>query len=377
MRKKGKKRGNTILLVLAISMILVLIGGVTVTSILNTTRLNHSSKIIDDLVYASESGLELAIGEVRGGNLVFNESKKINGTRFDTILKTDVVDRVDVSSTKISDNEYELESIAYSKRNNSIYKKAKTKIQRNNISNAINPDGDIMKNGLGAGTGNIAILGSDKADLDLSNTNINSPNKPDFAGDEDESKYPKPGNTGDQEYNKIEIDDSKIAHKDRIEVNSIADLKNLAKDITGDIKSESGVGIISSPSNPVYKVIIVNTKELVIKNKSPETLYKEAILTNGDIVLDGVALHAIDSTIYGNKLKMANGGSLNVNGSFQYTNTFPAGQGISEADMKELDGIISNYITNWDKPGTGDGSGSGNGNALSDFEFVDGTFEYE
>lgn len=377
MRKKGKKRGNTILLVLAISMILVLIGGVTVTSILNTTRLNHSSKIIDDLVYASESGLELAIGEVRGGNLVFNESKKINGTRFDTILKTDVVDRVDVSSTKISDNEYELESIAYSKRNNSIYKKAKTKIQRNNISNAINPDGDIMKNGLGAGTGNIAILGSDKADLDLSNTNINSPNKPDFAGDEDESKYPKPGNTGDQEYNKIEIDDSKIAHKDRIEVNSIADLKNLAKDITGDIKSESGVGIISSPSNPVYKVIIVNTKELVIKNKSPETLYKEAILTNGDIVLDGVALHAIDSTIYGNKLKMANGGSLSINGSFQYTNTFPAGQGISEADMKELDGIISNYITNWDKPGTGDGSGSGNGNALSDFEFVDGTFEYE
>ncbi|WP_217078212.1 hypothetical protein [Clostridium baratii] len=77
MREKRKKRGNTILLVLAISMILVLTAGVTVTSILNTTRLNQSSKIIDDLVYASESGLELGIGEVRSGNLVFNESKKL------------------------------------------------------------------------------------------------------------------------------------------------------------------------------------------------------------------------------------------------------------------------------------------------------------
>ena len=383
MREKRKKRGNTILLVLAISMILVLTGGVTVTSILNTTRLNHSSKIIDDLVYASESGLELGIGEVRSGNLVFNDSKKTDGTRFDTILKTDVVDRVDISSTKISDNEYELESIAYSKRNTNVFKKVKTKIRRNNISNSINPDGDIMKNGLGVGDGNLVISGGNKSQIDLDDTNINSPNTPDYSGNSEVSKLPLDKNINNQLYNKFIIDNSKIEHKDKVEVSSFAQLLTEAKDITSGVKANNGIGKIifngkmNGGSPHVYTVLIINAKELVIKNAAPEMLNTTAILTNADILLDGVAVHAIDSTIFGNKIKITNGGSLTIDGSFQHTPTYGAGWGISEDSMKELSNVIKQYITNWGAPSTGGGSGSGSGQASSDFEFVDGTFEYE
>lgn len=383
MREKRKKRGNTILLVLAISMILVLTAGVTVTSILNTTRLNHSSKIIDDLVYASESGLELGIGEVRSGNLVFNDSKKTDGTRFDEILKTDVVDRVDISSTKISDTEYELESIAYSKRNTNVFKKVKTKIIRNNISNSINPDGDIMKNGLGVGTGNIAITGSNEAYVDLGSTNVNSPNDIDLSGNNVNSTPPKKENVNKQQYNKLQIDNSKIEHKDKVEVSSFSQLLTEAKDITSGIKANNGIGKIifngkmNGGSSHTYTVLIINAKELVIKNVAPEMLNTTAILTNADILLDGVAVHAVDSTIFGNKIKIANGGSLTINGSFQHTPTYGAGWGISEDSMKELSNVIKQYIINWGAPSTGGGSNNGSGSTSSDFEFVDGTFEYE
>lgn len=383
MREKRKKRGNTILLVLAISMILVLTAGVTVTSILNTTRLNHGSKIIDDLVYASESGLELGIGEVRSGNLVFNESKKTDGTRFDGILKTDVVDRVDISSTKISDTEYELESIAYSKRNTNVFKKVKTKIQKNNISNSINPSGDIMKNGLGVGTGNIAITGNNGAYVDLGSTNVNSPNDIDLSGNNVNSKPPKEENVNKQQYNKLQIDNSKIEHKDKVEVSSFSQLLTEAKDITSGIKANNGIGKIifngkmNGGSSHTYTVLIINAKELVIKNVVPEMLNTTAILTNADILLDGVAVHAVDSTIFGNKIKIANGGSLTINGSFQHTPTYGAGWGISEDSMKELSNVIKQYITNWGAPSTGGGSNNGSGSTSSDFEFVDGTFEYE
>ena len=372
------------LLVLAIVMVLVSVGGVTVTAVINTTRLNHSSKIIDDLIYSAESGIELAMGQIRNGHGIFTNSAGNTGSRIDTALHTDTVERVDISSRKVSNTEYEVESIAYSKKNNSVFKKVKSKINENVIINTINPNGDIMKNGLGAGSGNIIVAGGNKSQIDLDDTNINSPNTPDYSGNDSASKLPKPGNANDTAYNKFEIDESKIAHKDKIEVDSFSNLMVQAKDITSGVKAENGIGKIifqgkmnGGVISQTYTVLIINTKELIVKNLAPEVLYKTAILTNGDITLDGVAVHSTDSTIFGNTLKITNGGSLTIDGSFQYTPTFGAGGGICQDSMNELNNIIKQYITNWGVPSTGGGGTGGSGSSSSDFEFVEGSFEYE
>ncbi|MBS6041876.1 MAG: hypothetical protein KIA08_04195 [Clostridium baratii] len=62
---KRKKKGNTILLVLAIVLIITVASGVTVSAIINTTGMNQNVKTYEDLLYAAESGVEDAFSRVK------------------------------------------------------------------------------------------------------------------------------------------------------------------------------------------------------------------------------------------------------------------------------------------------------------------------
>lgn len=66
---KRKNKGNTILLVLAIVLILTLASGVTVSAIINTTGMNQNVKTYEDLLYAAESGVEEAFSRVKSGTI--------------------------------------------------------------------------------------------------------------------------------------------------------------------------------------------------------------------------------------------------------------------------------------------------------------------
>ncbi|MGL5085491.1 MAG: pilus assembly PilX N-terminal domain-containing protein, partial [Clostridium sp.] len=97
----NKKEGSALLTLLMISMVLSIMGGVTTSAILSTTKGNASSREKDDLFYAVESGIELGIALVRKdikyANSV-NLSDRIIQNEIDLkaeILKTNTIHSVD------------------------------------------------------------------------------------------------------------------------------------------------------------------------------------------------------------------------------------------------------------------------------------------
>ena len=64
MKRKNKKKGVTLVFLLAMAMIITIIGGVLIGSISYTRNLNNNVKINQDLIYAAESGIDQAIANV-------------------------------------------------------------------------------------------------------------------------------------------------------------------------------------------------------------------------------------------------------------------------------------------------------------------------
>lgn len=64
MKRKNKKKGVTLVFLLAMAMIITIIGGVLIGSISYTRNSNNNVKINQDLIYAAESGIDQAIANV-------------------------------------------------------------------------------------------------------------------------------------------------------------------------------------------------------------------------------------------------------------------------------------------------------------------------
>lgn len=104
MVKNRKKKGSTLVTILAVSLIFMALSGVILKSISSTMKLNTNQKEIEDLRYAAESGLELARSYFESGNMSIDTRDSSSASQeeknLDNILSTKdsggIVDKVDI-----------------------------------------------------------------------------------------------------------------------------------------------------------------------------------------------------------------------------------------------------------------------------------------
>ncbi|MEG0134277.1 MAG: hypothetical protein RR782_09160, partial [Clostridium sp.] len=165
---KGKKRGSSIIAVMAMSMFFMTIASIVVTSVVATLSSNDAEKGYEDLTYAAESGIEVAYSQIKLGNITAYPSNLDN--RYLDPLKTEEVQSVVVEMNKdsVDNNKINLKSTAYGYKG--AEKVVKSSLKITNTSGNTSPRAeDIFSNSLVA-ENNISIdsLGS----FDMSDTEV-------------------------------------------------------------------------------------------------------------------------------------------------------------------------------------------------------------
>ncbi|MEG2739784.1 hypothetical protein [Clostridium sp.] len=376
---KGKKRGSSIIAVMAMSMFFMTIASIVVTSVVATLSSNDAEKGYEDLTYAAESGIEVAYSQIKLDNITAYPSNLDN--RYLDPLKTEEVQSVVVEMNKdsVDNNKINLKSTAYGYKG--AEKVVKSSLKITNTSGNTSPRAeDIFSNSLVA-ENNISIdsLGS----FDMSDTEVS------LGG-----AFTKPGSGGQGPTVKPQGFESAIfkpnvikvpvVEADCIERSGYSPLISKAIDINinGGTNVVNGIGKFRyTKSNSVsFDIIIVNADKLIIKNSNtwPMDEFNKVVICSGDVEIitnSGQTNKLTNSNIFAKNIVMSKPGSMHIVKA-PAQNTTVSDQ-LNEDDLKKVDKILEKYIENWNSSSGGTGGGSGSGGSTTTVEFDDGSFEYE
>lgn len=395
MREK-RKRGSTLITVLAVSLIFMSLSGVILKSISSTMKSNINQKDREDLRYAAESGLEIARSYFKEGNISIDtrddsSNMKPNVTQkekdLDNILSNGIVDKVDIYMD-IEDGKEIVKSIAkhVNGKSQEIAMVNYSKKSSNNI--------NIFEYGIVAGEGGIEI--NHNGDLNGSDTSISS-GKPINSEGSGSIKVGKvePNSIGKIDFINWSKKENKIIYKidgtfkkeksinlfddvpitkikmnmnskfnnpnweiGKLSVNGsnkepVDYLKNINKEPVVIIEIE-GLAIQYNMT-----IIIVNSDELIIESLSSRDINHTAIINKGVVTIGNLnqsqgALKLNQSTIFAEKIIINENSSLHL--TFQPAKTDDEEMiGIlEEEETKQLNKLFEGIISNWNnevKPG--------------------------
>lgn len=185
MREK-RKRGSTVITVLAVSLIFMALSGVILKSISSTMKSNINQKEREDLRYAAESGLEIARSHIEEKGVINKEIIDEINTRLERNLTNSLIERVKVVSPEFnsnidrnininSNNKINLKIRAEKMNNSDTYEEVSVNYK---LSSGIN--NDIFNHGLVAGKEGIGINtensngGNEKVDLTGTSISVNA-----------------------------------------------------------------------------------------------------------------------------------------------------------------------------------------------------------
>lgn len=285
---KKKKKGYTLVFLLAMSMIITIVGGVLIGAISYTRNANNSIKINQDLVYAAESGIEQAISNIQNSassnidvdkdgitdsidsKLKFDLNSKFNSKNINVIVEITEI---------VSGSEYDVKSVATSTIDTSRKKEVKAKIKRNiTITNAT---GNLLKYSLCAKSVNIyhnissGITSETINDLTAKINSVNGVNFTYIANEGTSYPFPAPSTTNQD----FIIPTFKFNQaSDNIIVSNIEELKQKAMVTNSGVKMESLHGM------NVFYINVKPNKGLIVENGGG-TLSHSIIICNGSITL--------------------------------------------------------------------------------------------
>lgn len=384
---KNKENGSALLTVLIISMALSIIGAVTTSAIVNTTKGNAIGRNKEDLFYSAESGIELGIALVKT-DVRYLDSKYnvlIKGQideKSDRLISQGInsVHSVDISIDSEVNTKAKIKSIAYGYDENGDKDINNKRVVEKTISRKNNKNllaEDLLKN---------SIVAEDKininaATINMETTQIASGGGPptlNKLGDMKDpiildEKYSTPifkssGNVrlkgGGDTRNLPNIRKQSVVKMDRfagnISNNSLFVNATILKD-DGTTIAENGIGKIYSLEDDLgewatYNVIVVNADKLIIE---PPTFglneNKTIIICSGDIevrlggtLADGTEItqgaNITDSTLFGRNVTMIGGASVTVARSPRMGDV---NDQLSEKQLKKINEVLSMYIDNW------------------------------
>lgn len=394
--KNKKKKGNSILMVLAVTFIFATIGGVVVTSIMTTGRLNGNSKINDDLVYAAESGLESVLSELYGRPIEeiikYSYNLPIQLTSTIEKVKIDIEPKIKEDGEKV----IRVESTAYAQ-NGKKTKKVSCEIE--DRSETIQNNGrNIFEYSMLASAKNGKIIAEGNSSLNMEIAVVNANGGVFNNNDENASSsvvMPTEENIDSNHYldlvmnkNLKKIDKAIVSSNPQKDIiTGIKDSKtgygavDIKEYIDGNIGTmpevKSGIAKFSiSPylidgvlGHPIT-VIIVNADILEIETGTEMINTNCIIICNGDIKMVGnSSVNLSSSTIYGKNIYINDRASMNV--SYPIDSSY-----VGTVDFEVLNKKIGKVIKNWDEI-NGENAGSNGGSITPDYGFIDDSFDYE
>lgn len=397
MREK-RKRGSTLITVLAVSLIFMALSGVILKSISGTMKLNINQKEREDLRYAAESGLEIARSYFKEDNKRISIDTQ-NGTqlekKLDDILISGIVSEVNIKSEEV-DGKIIVRSTAkhingkFEETISNKYKKVIPKVE----------EGDIFDYGLIGGNGGIDVSVGGNSNLDTTiarpseneyNQNVNGQveknpqekdsnlgniqfsNKMGFLSNDELRLTVKGYSNFEFEVNGENIKNSKLENKDRyleielnmhkhdsvtnttkvdLSVNGEEDQHLTAKEYIMERINDKYVVVLKinlANSAIPMNIILVNAENIIITPSYGNMLdlLNVMILTTGNAYIRNVNNFGFDtkltnSTILGKKVIFESEGNLHVVGQpSSKVNSNGEGSGIlNEEEKNEINEIF-------------------------------------
>ncbi|MGL4849473.1 MAG: hypothetical protein ACRC28_11215 [Clostridium sp.] len=387
-----KRNGSSMITILGVTLVLVLLSGIILSLTMGTMKSNTNQKVIEDLRYAAESGLEVGrsrmsekpiISGTPGSEIVTFPSIDTRTAPDDVLvqsLKKGMIGNVEVvSTTTDADKFITITSIATHKDDPS--KKAEVKCRYIKNKNGV---GTVFDYGLVAGQNDIDIKINDELKMGSSPiskpdgdkvlvnnseydngkvtnnsfeslkivNNMKKSKKVIMKGVPAATEYSSFGYYTDsvEEKNKI----NKMEIKVDISKPSIAEIDGVGnlqiEEIRGKEKPEVVRILFHEGGNIVIDILLVNSEKLDIELDTGNShLYKKAILCSGEVEIRSSTggLSMDSSTIFGDKVSINMTGAINI--------TFASGDesfGMNSEKEKIINGALKLLIENWDE-GTG------------------------
>ncbi|MGL4109462.1 hypothetical protein [Clostridium sp. LP20] len=363
----GKKRGNSILLVLVVAMMIIVLGATMVTAVTYTTKMNKITQDETDLLISAENGLEYGASKLYNGVLIDEESTDLNAS--DKILKV----KIKATANPVDINKVTIGSTSYGKNG----KELTVSTIYNKTNNPLGVGNDIFKFGIAAGDKNIEITGNGA--INNGSTSINSalPVEESLGG-----SYGIPAHEESNTYEALQFI-SNFKHKDKVSVGKIGQLidgqftdennvKINSRKLTVPIINGQSLGDINGVCSFVsdgYTIILVNASKLVINLDGAEPINKTILMCSGEIVIQpdlsapgngGGTIDGTNSTIYGGKVLVDERGTLDIKFSPKKGLHSANGHELDDSKLLKVEGYISKLIPNFGaSPSLPPGGGGG------------------
>lgn len=344
---RRKKKGNTILLVLAIVLILTMAGGVTVSAVISTTGMNHNVKIYEDLLYAAESGVEDAYSKVKKGQIQLAVGDPDTNYNINSTFSAEGIE-VDIT-VKREPNKYLVKSIA--KKNskerivNATFDLTKSYIPSTN---------DVFKYILCSNEVNIKCTGPLSNAITLWNIKDEATSKiiHQITNVYDETTGTEiSGHIVD---NAFTVPEFNFPKTDSVTISNISELESKSADITSGVKK---VNFISHGS-VVFNVYLVNLKDpddYLEFRTSNLALNNTIVITNRTVKINNgsgtlVGAPPVDlnkSTILANRMELE---IASFNSQWRLIQNDAPNEGhdiLNADDITNLNNAIKVHCTNW------------------------------
>lgn len=389
MREK-RKRGSTLITVLAVSLIFMALSGVILKSISSTMKSNINQKEREDLRYAAESGLEIArsyFTTSRGNDLIIDTINDIEDNKLIQVLRNEIIKDVRITS-RIDEDRLIITSEAIH-RNDIFSENIKCQLKIVSESSSLN---NIFDYGMVAGQGsiNVEIDGSSSINSDkmAAKDEINIDN---WRGDGKTGISMPEINFLNSKFNKeikvmpLENINDKIWIKGK---DGQADLGFYYEDESGKninipysekkIRVNEDINLESQELEPVIlldiegaktrplKILLVNSDELNFKLEGNNVALSDyVVISKGKISLkDKGTISLYYSTIYGSEIFISREGTIHMPDQSGGNNAHY----IEKGNYGKLNSVISKFINGWN-------FNSSEENQSNKFEFIENSYE--
>ncbi|MGL5150966.1 MAG: hypothetical protein ACRC7N_10400 [Clostridium sp.] len=366
MKIKKKRKGSSLIFVLAMAAIFTIVSGVAASAVVATTKANSGEKIWEDLVYTCEAGVENAVTKAYQG--IYNTQIPNYGDTMSFRLGPDPASgaitsgpfsdlkiSVFVEVTKSGDlkdpnlpfdptnNKYV--NTYYVVKSTSTYKPMDTDDKRQERSikakvlRTVN-NNDIFKYSLCADGVTVESGGA----INAQTGPVNSSKDPAVIGGA--------GSTITGPVDKAEFtvpNLNKIRKAGKLEFNNFDDFKIATSE---HIKTLT----FTTSNGTNYSIYLVSANELVFKKKL--ILNNAIIICNGVISISNEGGHQTYSSMIAEKINIASGGSLTIDYAPVDSTALNTGHcPLKPEDIKKVNKHIADWSTNWSgDPSSGGGT---------------------
>lgn len=367
-RIRKKENGSGLVMVLGITMVLSILSIVICTAVIGSSKGNQGLKEKNDLFYSAESGLIYGrVHLIKNSDAVLNDIPNVGNSKTINVddASTGSVKNVSITYKRKDEKSVEVKSTAIDNKNNK--KEITMTMEKNNdVNNAISSR-DIYSNGLVSTEDiNINLNGS----VTLNNTTF-------LVGDKYTQNVTGSATSPKLIRNKYSVPEfsSKFKFVPSVDissnVNSAGDVITILKNKGVELKADGstnvpdGIGYFQyKDKSNLFDIILVNTGTVNWDlGRKPLNARKYIIITNGDIKckseINTNIMFTNWGTIFGKSIGIEGTGSVNIN-SYAYSGDL---YGLTVDGMNEIDKIISHYIMNWNKDGSGNGNSEGSENS--------------